>query len=158
VHSPQTVPYTRPVYPVRPPFWQLKEVQIPCTGIVTLHCVLYIGTILIILFSSDADNPFCAELSYADPQWYGYTMQLCFPAQTILPIYASTFGAAPTTVTTTSPPSPTSVTPPSSTSPTSISTSLVPGTPTPTPTHSPKPKLPVGAIVGGVVGGICKYT
>lgn len=91
--------------------------------------------------SSDLGAPYCATYNYADPEWLGYTMVACYSVSTDFAFYASPFQATSTTTSS------------SSTTTTSTTTTSEPPIP---PTPDPDPSVPVGPIVGGVVGGVGK--
>ncbi|KAK3986126.1 hypothetical protein QBC44DRAFT_333847 [Cladorrhinum sp. PSN332] len=109
---------------------------------------------------SDPAAPYCATLVYADPTWLGYTIPTCYSEPTTLLVYASAFGAgnsppAPTNIIT----SPGPVTAPTRSNPTA-SAPTGSGTGTADRGQSgiqpdeKKKSVPLGPIIGGVVGGI----
>ncbi|KAH0592285.1 hypothetical protein MHUMG1_10031 [Metarhizium humberi] len=93
------------------------------------------------LYCSNTASPFCAIVQYADSSFLGYTFQMCATAATTFPIY---YHATETTSSGTTTIGYTLTT--SSTSSTSTTTT------TPPPPNSTS--TPVGAIVGGVIGGL----
>jgi hypothetical protein len=90
--------------------------------------------------SSDPERPYCAVAKYADSTFSGFTFQLCDTAATTVPIYYQ----AITTMTS------------SSSYYTLTSGTTTTTTPPPPPQNSSS--TPVGAIVGGVVGGVGKQS
>lgn len=103
--------------------------------------------------SSDAANPSCATVSYLGSPYSGYTVPICSTEATTILVYYYSFDAEGGSITT---PISTSTTTTSTTTSTTTTTTPTPTPTTPTPTPVPTPSTPVGAIVGGVVGGIGK--
>ncbi|KAK1765255.1 hypothetical protein QBC33DRAFT_544999 [Phialemonium atrogriseum] len=100
---------------------------------------------------SDSNTPYCTGVILVDKP--SVSLVGCFSTKTYLPLYAN-----PTEPTTTSPTiTRTSITSPESTTPSPTPTPTTTSTPTPTPTPTQptsKNSTPVGAIVGGTIGGV----
>ena len=92
-------------------------------------------------YCSNAAAPYCAIYLYADPTWAGYTIPTCYSTPATFLIYASTFAGTN---------GPTNTGPP-----TIITTPTDPPKPAPTPIEDKK-SVPLGPIIGGVVGGVGK--
>ncbi|KAH8890033.1 hypothetical protein GQ53DRAFT_179664 [Thozetella sp. PMI_491] len=101
-------------------------------------------------YCGQSSAPFCATITYAD--FKGYSAFLCSAKKTVEAAYVNptSIPSSSTPTTTTQPPTTTS----SSSTSTSFSSTSTSTTPSPTPAPDSGSSTPVGAIAGGVVGGV----
>ncbi|KAK4225956.1 hypothetical protein QBC38DRAFT_481708 [Podospora fimiseda] len=105
-------------------------------------------------YCSEASAPYCATMIYADPEWLGYTVPTCYSEPTTLLIYASAFGAGGNTVTNVVTTPVLIPTPGTSTGTRSTPTGTTDRGGVGIQPDEKKESVPLGPIIGGVVGGL----
>ena len=96
--------------------------------------------------SSQAAAPYCAEVVYLDPSFMGYSGYMCDTSPTTYAVYYSAFGNG-VTVTTRDP---------ITTKPGSQTTDAAQKPSNSPASQGPSSAPPLGAIIGGAVGGVGK--
>jgi hypothetical protein len=113
-----------------------------------------------VICSIDATYPSCVTYVFSDATYSGYTLFGCGKTATRVAVYANPLTSSITTTSSslrTTPTTPTTTTPTTFSIPSTSTDDPFTSTPTPTPAPAASNSTPIGAIVGGVVGGIGKF-